>query len=364
MPNSTSLIMIDSLSKEGLRDYFMQHGFEKFRADQVFDWLHNKRVFDFAQMTNLSKKLREMLELECGFTEYEIARKQRSKIDDSEKFLFRLADGNMVESVTLRDFDRSTGCISTQVGCRMGCTFCSTATMGFVRNLTVGEILLQVRVMDDMLRLEGRRLTNLVFMGMGEPLDNLDNLLPAITVLMDDNGYGFSHRRITVSTSGLTDRIPRLFDIEKPVNLAVSINAPTQEKREKIMPISRKYPLDELVKMVKSVPVHKKKMIMIEYVLLKGINDSPEDARIFAKLVKGMRVKVNLIGYNSSKDGNFKTAGEKETLKFQEYLIKERIGTFIRKSLGSDIDGACGQLYANTTKGAKDGRLERGATGS
>lgn len=355
MPHNNSLIMLDSLSKDAMREYFMQGGFEKFRADQVFDWLHNKRVFSFEEMTNLSKKLRESLENECGFTQYEILKTQRSMQDDSTKFLFRLGDGSMVESVTLRDFDRATGCISTQVGCRMGCTFCSTAAMGFVRNLTVGEILLQVRIMDDLLREEGRRLTNIVFMGMGEPLDNLDNLMPAITVLMDDNGYGFSHRRITVSTSGLTDRIPRLFDLERPVNLAVSINAPTQEKREKIMPISRKYPLDELVKMVKSVPVHKKKMIMIEYVLLKGVNDSPEDAKAFAKLVKGMRIKVNLIGYNSAKDGKYKPADEKETLKFQEYLIKERIGTFIRKSLGSDIDGACGQLYANTSRGVKDG---------
>jgi len=347
---NTDLIMLDSMSKEQMREYFTQIGFEKFRADQIFDWIHNKRVLDFDQMTNLSKKLREKLTAECGFTPFEVIKQQRSMQDDSMKLLFRLGDGNMIEAVTLRDFDRATGCISTQVGCRMGCAFCSTAKMGFVRNLTVGEILLQVRTMDNMLRAEGRRLTNLVFMGMGEPLDNLDNLLPAITVLLDDNGYGFSYRRITVSTSGLTDKLPKLFELDKPVNLAVSINAPTQEKREKIMPISRKYPLDELIRTVKALPVSKHKMIMIEYVLLKGFNDTEEDAKAFAKLFKGMPVKVNLIAYNNSVDGQFRNAGEKETLKFQNYLIQERIGTFIRKSLGSDIDGACGQLYAKTAK--------------
>ncbi|MGE4498490.1 MAG: 23S rRNA (adenine(2503)-C(2))-methyltransferase RlmN [Deferribacterales bacterium] len=347
---NTDLIMLDSMSKETMREYFAEIGFEKFRADQIFDWIHNKRVLDFEQMTNLSKKLREKLTAECGFTRFEVIKEQRSMQDDSMKLLFRLSDGNMIEAVTLRDFDRATGCISTQVGCRMGCAFCSTAKMGFIRNLTVGEILLQVRTMDNMLRSEGRRLTNLVFMGMGEPLDNLENLLPAITVLLDDNGYGFSYRRITVSTSGLTDKLPKLFELDKPVNLAVSINAPTQAKREQIMPISRKFPLDELMRVVRSLPVSKHKMIMIEYVLLKGFNDSEEDARAFAKLIRGMPVKVNLIAYNSSKDGEFRSSGEKETLKFQQYLIQERIGTFIRKSLGSDIDGACGQLYAKTAK--------------
>jgi 23S rRNA (adenine2503-C2)-methyltransferase len=345
-PELSGKILVDSLSKEDLFNYFLSIGFEKFRADQVFDWIHKKHVTDFNEMTNLAKKLREKLLEDCAFTPFLVERVQVSKEDGSLKFLHKLHDGEHVESVVLADFDRFTGCISTQVGCRMGCSFCSTAKMGLVRNLSVAEIVLQVRKMNENLARYGNRLTNLVFMGMGEPLDNIDNVKGAITILLDDHGYGFSYKKVTVSTSGLTNKLLSLFDMEKPVNLAVSLNAPTQAQREKIMPVSRKFPLDELIKTLKSLPVNKRKMIMLEYVLLKGVNDSPEDARNLAKLVKGMRIKMNLIGYNAAQGGLFKAVGEKETLKFQEYLVKEGIGTFIRKSLGSDIDGACGQLYA------------------
>ncbi|WP_022850242.1 23S rRNA (adenine(2503)-C(2))-methyltransferase RlmN [Limisalsivibrio acetivorans] len=349
------LVKIDSYSIEPLRDLFVNMGYKRFRADQVYEWIHGKGVKDFDEMTNVSVKAREELKNVFEFTPMETIKVQRSEMDGSIKVLIRLEDGNLVESVVLADYERNTGCISTQVGCRMGCTFCSTAKMGFERNLSVAEIVGQVAELNRILAEEDRRLTNLVFMGMGEPLDNSDNLLDSIRILMDRKTFAFSHKRITVSTCGLTDKMMRLFELETPVNLAVSINAATQEKREQIMPVTKKYPLKDLIKGIKRLPSVKRKMIMAEYVLMKGFNDTPEDAKALAAILKGIRVKVNLIPYNSGMGGGYEPPSENETLKFQDYLIQEKIGTFIRKSLGSDIDGACGQLYANTRKEEENG---------
>ncbi len=342
---------IDSHCLDGLKEFAVSEGMEKFRGEQIYKWIHHSGCEDIAGMTNLPNSVREKLAEKVKFTVMDPVKVQRSAQDGSVKVLFRLEDGEHIESVILSDGTRMTACISSQVGCRMGCAFCSTAAMGLKRNLTVGEILKQVKRLNGILAESDDRLNNIVFMGMGEPLDNIDNVLEAITVLLDDNGYGFSHKKITLSTCGVAENIEKLFKIKTPVNLAVSINASTQEQRKSIMPVSAKYPLSDLMKVLKNLPLQKRKSITIEYVLLKGINDSMKDADNLVKLLKGLdKVKVNLILYNSGADEKYQAPEEKDALKFQQYLINNRIGVFIRKSLGSDIDGACGQLRARHEK--------------
>lgn len=347
----TDIFYIDSHCLQGLKDFAVANGMEKFRGEQVYKWIHHRGSENISEMSDLSAAARTKMTETTRFTVCEPVKFQVSSQDGSIKALFRLEDGEHIESVILSDGTRLTACISSQVGCRMGCAFCSTARMGLKRNLTVGEILKQVKRLNEYLAKDGRKLNNIVFMGMGEPLDNIDNVLEAITVLLDDNGYGFSHKKITLSTCGVTENIIKLFSLNTPVNLAVSINAATQEKRKDLMPVTNKYPLADLMKTLKTLPLQKRKSITIEYVMLKGINDSMKDADDLSKLLKGLeKVKVNLILYNSGADSRYQAPDEKDALKFQQYLINKRIGVFIRKSLGSDIDGACGQLRANYEK--------------
>ena len=342
---------IDSHNLAGLKDFAVSIGLEKFRGEQIYKWIHHSGCENVADMTNLSNAVRQKLSDSVKFTVLDVVKAQKSAQDGSVKVLFRLEDGEHIESVILSDGRRLTACISSQVGCRMGCAFCSTAIMGLKRNLTVGEILKQVKRLNDILAETDEKLNNIVFMGMGEPLDNIDNVLEAIEVLLDDNGYGFSHKKITLSTCGVAENIERIFSLSTPVNLAVSINSPTQEKRKELMPVSNKYPLSSLMAVLKKLPLQKRKSITIEYVLLKGINDSIKDAEELAKLLKGLdKVKVNLILYNSGADEKYQAPAENDALKFQQYLINKKIGVFIRKSLGSDIDGACGQLRAKYEK--------------
>lgn len=347
----TDIFYIDSHCLQGLKDFAVANGMEKFRGEQVYKWIHHRGSENISEMSDLSAAARTKMTETTRFTVCEPVKFQVSAQDGSIKALFRLEDGEHIESVILSDGTRLTACISSQVGCRMGCAFCSTARMGLKRNLTVGEILKQVKRLNEYLAKDDRKLNNIVFMGMGEPLDNIDNVLEAITVLLDDNGYGFSHKKITLSTCGVTENIIKLFSLNTPVNLAVSINAATQEKRKDLMPVTNKYPLADLMKTLKTLPLQKRKSITIEYVMLKGINDSMKDADDLSKLLKGLeKVKVNLILYNSGADPRYQAPDEKDALKFQQYLINKRIGVFIRKSLGSDIDGACGQLRANYEK--------------
>lgn len=340
-------LYLDSLSLKELQETVLARGMKKFRATQIYKWLHHKRVESLSEMTDLSVADREALSAIAAFTVMEVEDIRTSKQDGSVKFLFRLEDGEHIEAVILNDGRRYTACISSQVGCRMGCTFCSTAKLGLVRNLTMGEIIKQVKRLNEYLAEKETHLHNLVFMGMGEPLDNLENVKNALDVLLDDDGYGFSHRKITLSTCGVADKIEELFRMDTPVNLAVSINSPDQSKRKEVMPVANKFPLTELMSVLKKVPLQKRKNITIEYVLLKGINDSMEDAKKLVNLLKGMdKIKVNLITYNTGGSGDYEPPSAKDTLKFQEYLINNKIGVFIRKSLGSDIEGACGQLRA------------------
>ncbi len=343
-------LVLNSYSKKELEDITVSLGDKPYRASQIFKWLHGSRCRSFDEMSNLPKDLRNRL---AEISEIAVITEESrvvSKKDGSIKILFGLPDGERIESVLLVDGERVTACISTQVGCRMGCKFCATAGIGFRRNLSAAEIAEQINMLEkvalsDHLTPEGR-LTNIVFMGMGEPLDNFDSVYKALEILMDDNGYGYSHRRITVSTAGLTGKIKGLFELDTPVNLAVSLNASNQEIRGQIMPVSAKYPLDGLMELLKSLPVDKRKKIMLEYVLIKGINDSVANAWELARLVKKLPVKINLIRYNGGGESSLKPPVEADVLAFQKILVDNNISTFIRKSMGADILGACGQLAA------------------
>ncbi len=339
---------IDCLSAEEIKEVVENFSEQSFRGKQIYNWLYYNNVTSFDMMTNIPVSLREKLSSEYEFTYFEEVKRLTSS-DGSIKFLFRLEDSESIESVLLSDGSRISGCISTQVGCRMGCKFCATAgAVGFKRNLTVGEILAQVAALRKSAEeLFEERLLNLVFMGMGEPLDNIDNLKKALTILLDDEAFGFSHRKITVSTSGLINGVKKFFQMETPVNIAVSINAPNEKIRASIMPVTNKNHLKDLIKTLKNVDLDKRKRITLEYVLLGGVNDSLAHAKEFVQLIKGIKAKINLISYNGSPYSEFKTPSEKNVLQFQEYLMNNNLTAFIRKKLGQDIAGACGQLAAD-----------------
>ena len=346
------LLSLNSLDLAALENLMASLGYEKYRAAQIFGWLHKEKCLAINDMSNLPKKLREALSDVAEISTLKEISRLTSKVDGSVKILFELSDGARIESVLLKDRDRMTGCISTQVGCKMGCTFCTTATVGFKRNLSAGEIVAQVSALEkisyEMGFCEEPRLTGIVIMGMGEPLDNLNPTLCALTMLMSEIGYGYSHRRITLSTSGIADKLKVLFSLKTPVNLAVSLNASTEEKRQRIMPISKKFPLKNLLDELKKLPIAKRKRITFEYVLFGGFNDSKEDAAELLQLVKGFPVKINLIRYNGGgSDKKLVTPTEKAVLAFQKILMDKGLTVFIRKSFGVDICGACGQLSAD-----------------
>lgn len=344
------MISLNSCSLDELKGVVNSFGEKAYRSAQIYRWLYRDKVLSIDEMTNLSFILRSNIAEMSEITSIKEISRMTSSKDGSVKLLFGLEDGERVESVILRDKDRVTACISTQVGCKMGCRFCATAGIGFKRNLKTAEILLQVKHLEDMASLEPGnegRLSGIVLMGMGEPLDNFNNVHKALEILTDENAYGYSHRRVTLSTVGLVPKIKELFDkMDSPVNLAVSINASNQTVRKDIMPVSVKYPLEELVETLRALHIQKRKKITLEYVLLGGINDSRADALALVKLFKGIQVKINLIRYNGGGDVDLLAPGEKNTLDFQQVLIDNGLSAFIRKSLGADILGACGQLAA------------------
>ncbi len=312
---------IDCLSAEEIKEIVINFSEQSFRGRQIYNWLYHNNVTSFDMMTNIPVSLREKLSSEYEFT-YFVEVKRLTSSDGSIKFLFRLEDGESIESVLLSDGSRISGCISTQV-----------AQVAALRKSAE--------------ELFDESLLNLVFMGMGEPLDNIDNLKKALTILLDDEAFGFSHRKITVSTSGLISGIKKFFQMESPVNLAVSINAPNEKIRASIMPVTNKNHLNDLIQTLKNVDLDKRKRITLEYVLLGGVNDSLAHAKEFVQLIKGIKAKINLISYNGSPYSKFKTPSENNVLQFQEYLINNNLTAFIRKKLGQDIAGACGQLAAD-----------------
>jgi 23S rRNA (adenine2503-C2)-methyltransferase len=340
---------LKNLTQKGLVAYAESLGQSTFRGKQIMGWLYRPGITEFAQMTDLAKVFRALLNENAfisSFTDPII-----EKADDGcVKFGFRLDDGHIIESVLIPEPDRNTLCISSQVGCAMGCTFCLTGTMGFIRNLTPAEIVNQVCSVRDYLLAQDKesltgpeRVTNVVYMGMGEPLNNLENVLDSLSIIMEQKGLDISARKITVSTCGIVHKI-REFGEMSPVNLAVSLHAVNDTVRSELMPVNDRYPVDALLAACRDFPMPKRKRIMFEYILLKGINDSDRDAYELARKLHGIPCKINLLPYNESSALPFKSPTRDRLLNFQNILINAHYTVFIRNSRGTDISAACGQL--------------------
>lgn len=323
-------------------------GKEKYRTEQVFFWLYRRRVRSFAEMTNVSKDVRALLEERFYIPQPPRVSSQVSKEDQAIKTLFRLSDQRTIETVLMPIKDRLTQCVSSQVGCAMACSFCNTGDMGLMRNLKTHEIVDQVLEVareypNEIVQKFGDRITNIVYMGMGEPLHNLQNVLDSIDILTHPHGFNISHRKITVSTSGL---VPQMLELGKrsKVNLAVSLNATTDELRDQIMPVNRRYKLKDLLDGCRNYELGPGRRITFEYVLLRGLNDSRSDAQRIIKLLAGIPAKVNLIPFNAHPASPYKRPPIDEVMAFQKYLLDRNVMTTIRISKGPDILAACGQL--------------------
>lgn len=338
---------------EGLAAFCASLGEKKFRATQLFRWIHHKGASDFSQMTDLAKSLRDKLEGSARIEGLPVI-SQHESADGTIKWLFDVGDGNAVESVFIPEDDRGTLCISSQAGCAVGCRFCSTGHQGFSRNLSTGEIVAQLWFAEHFLRRHlgtgGERvISNVVMMGMGEPLQNYAALVPALRIMLDDHGYGLSRRRVTVSTSGVVPMIDRLGE-DCPVALAVSLHAPNDELRDKLVPLNRKYPVGDLLDACNRYLEHAPRdFITFEYCMLDGVNDTPEHARELARLVqthggRGISCKLNLIPFNPFPASGLVRSPQQRVQAFAKILSDAGIVTTVRKTRGDDIDAACGQL--------------------
>ncbi len=342
-------INLKNFNYKELKNWVIEKGWKPFRADQIAKWIYTKKVNSYDEMTDVSKDIRKYLKENTEFSSLELVSYEKSNIDGSIKFLWKLKDGNTIESVFIPENGHNTLCISTQVGCAVGCKFCFTTKDGLIRNLTTAEIVDQYLQVQRFVGLEPKkRISNIVYMGMGEPLANYENVKKSVQIFTDKKLAGLSNRKITISSSGILHQIRKMYeDKEFPqVRLAVSLNAPDQKIREEIMPISQTNKLEDLMKLLNSLPVKPGYRIMLEYVLLKGINDRPSDAHKLARLIgkNKKRFKVNLIPFNPYPDSIYERPDEKDVLKFQKILWQYDIGAFIRWSKGQDISAACGQL--------------------
>lgn len=335
---------IRALSREDLRDFFQEIGDKAFRGNQVYEWLWNKGAHNFEDMTNISKVTRDLLNEHFVINHIEVDSLQKSN-DGTIKNAVKLFDGLIVESVLIPTPTRTTACVSTQVGCSLDCKFCATARLKKTRNLNPDEIYDQVKAIDQESKLyHSRPLSNIVFMGMGEPLMNYNNVLKSIEKITSEEGLGMSPKRITVSTSGVPKMIKKLADDEVKFNLAVSLHSAIQEKREQIMPFANKFTLIDLKESLQYWFDKTKKRITFEYVIWEGINDTREDINALVNYCKYVPCKVNLIEYNSIDDDSFKQASSHVTNEYISILERNRIPVTVRRSRGKDIDAACGQL--------------------
>lgn len=343
------MIDLKTLSRTQLIDWTTSLGHSTYRGRQMFAWLYRPRIKAFSQMTDLSKKFRAELEEVATISTLPYSIKETST-DGTMKYGFTLHDGHIIESVLIPEDDRNTLCVSSQVGCAMGCKFCLTGTMGFTRNLTPAEIVGQIcTVMEDLDDLHMGTVTNLVFMGMGEPLANFENLITALEILLDDLGLSYSSRRTTVSTCGLAPKIIELGE-RIGVNLAISLHAADDDIRSKLMPVNDTYTIKEVIEACISYPLQKRKRIMFEYILLKGINDSDEDARKLADLLRPIPCKINLLPCNEAPELDYEKPSNNRVHTFQKILRDLGYTVFIRTSRGDDISAACGQLANKHTK--------------
>ena len=329
-------------SEAKLKKIFIEWNVETYRVHQVFTWVYHYHCRDFSEMTNISKSLRAQLTEHFHFSLPKIQQRTHSK-DGSIKYLLELNDGAVVESVWMPSESRKTLCLSTQVGCRLNCSFCLTASLGLKRNLTAAEIIGQHIVINEELE-EKDQITNVVFMGMGEPLDNYVPVVDALRLMISPEAMKVSTRKVTVSTSGLVEKMKAFQEENLHINLAISLNASDNVTRDRLMPINKKYPIEVLIDCLKKYPLKPQRRHTIEYVLLEGINDSDEDAQRLAKWLRGVPCKINLIPFNSFDSSEYRPPSDQRVLKFQNYLIEQNFSAFVRKNRATDILGACGQL--------------------
>lgn len=342
---------IKSMTLEELKEEFKMQGLPAFRANQVYQWMHQKLAAGFEDMTNLSKDLRRELEEKYEYTCLTPVRIQESKLDGTKKFLFELNDGNFVESVFMRYQHGNSVCISSQVGCKMGCRFCASTLDGWERNLLPSEMLDQIYAIT---RSVGERISNVVVMGTGEPLDNIEHLIRFIRLLTNEDGLHISQRNITVSTCGLVPQIRRLAEEKLQITLALSLHATTNEKRRELMPVTNTYPLEEVLAACGEYAKITGRRITFEYSLVGGVNDTKEDAEELITIAKKYAGHVNLIPVNPIKERDYKRGSKQEILAFKNKLEKNEINVTIRREMGRDIDGACGQLRRRVMKNAEE----------
>lgn len=347
---SNSKIDIKSMNLAELTEFVASIGEKAFRAKQLYQWLHVKQVYAFDDMTNLSKAFREKLDEVSFITDSKQEQVQISQIDGTRKYLFLLEDGNVIESVLMRYKHGNSVCISSQVGCRMGCRFCASTLDGLVRGLRPSEMIDQIyKIGQDI----GERISNVVVMGTGEPMDNYDNLLKFITLLTDENGLNISQRNLTVSTCGIVPRMRQLADEKLSITLALSLHASNQKKRLELMPVANKYDIHDVIDACKYYFDQTGRRVTFEYSLVGGVNDTDEDARELSQLIHGMNCHVNLIPVNPIKERDYVQSNAAVIAAFKNKLEKNGINVTVRREMGRDIDGACGQLrkrYINENK--------------
>ncbi len=340
---------IYDLSLEDLENYLLSCGLKPFRGKQIFKWLYEKRANSFDEMSDISKELQFQLKNDFTIETLKIKDRQISK-DGTQKFLFELNDGALVESVLMVFEYGFSACLSSQVGCNMGCKFCASGLLKKQRDLSSGEIVSQALMIQRQLDLENERLGNIVIMGTGEPFDNYDNVMKALSIINSPFGLQIGSRHISISTCGVVPGIVRFSKENLQYNLAISLHAPNDELRSSIMPINKAYPLNELFKALKEYSNLNNRRLTFEYLLLQGINDTKKHADEIKELLKGLNAYINLIPYNEVKENEFRTSSEENALRFYDMLKKNGVAVTLRQKKGDDIDAACGQLRANNLK--------------
>lgn len=333
---------IFDLKLEDLTSYLEDNGYSKFVSKQIYDWIYKKRVFDFDKMSNIKLELREQLKKDFDISMLKLVRRQTSK--ETNKYLFELADGNLIESVLMRHDYGLSVCVSSQIGCNMGCSFCESGRLKKVRDLLPGEIVRQILMIEEDV---GMRISSVVVMGIGEPFDNYDNIMDFIRIINSPFGIAIGARHITVSTSGLVPMIKRYAEEDLQTNLAISLHAPNDELRNKIMKVNKAYNISELIAAINEYIEKTNRRVTIEYVMLSMVNDSEENANELADLLRGMNVYVNLIPYNETSHIEYKKSPNDQVMKFYDTLKRRGINVTVRREFGGNIDAACGQLRAN-----------------
>lgn len=333
---------IFDLKLEDLTSYLEDNGYSKFVSKQIYDWIYKKRVFDFDKMSNIKLELREQLKKDFDISMLKLVRRQTSK--ETNKYLFELADGNLIESVLMRHDYGLSVCVSSQIGCNMGCSFCESGRLKKVRDLLPGEIVRQILMIEEDV---GMRISSVVVMGIGEPFDNYDNIMDFIRIINSPFGIAIGARHITVSTSGLVPMIKRYAEEDLQTNLAISLHAPNDELRNKIMKVNKAYNISALIAAINEYIEKTNRRVTIEYVMLSMVNDSEENANELADLLRGMNVYVNLIPYNETSHIEYKKSPNDQVMKFYDTLKRRGINVTVRREFGGNIDAACGQLRAN-----------------